>query len=138
MAQERTSVNGMGKGHFHYFEVDSNGNGRTSMWVDERTGSRHFHRIRNFVVMAGGRDDHDHELRGGKLEEMVEKRRADGSLRERPGDDLSGASRSPQKNRELDAQEFEQLARKKRSKEIGRKPVRRFSEKIRSLKEKGY
>ena len=117
-------------GHWHYYKVDEDGNGRTSTWVDKRTKSKHFHRITKFVVEAGGRDEHTHDLRG-KLKDVSEdyRKRKDGSRRK--------TSKS-QDNDELQAREIERNVRRSRRGDTRRKPKRKFSELVNETKQKGY
>tara|TARA_B100000287_G_C20469336_1_gene716551 strand:- start:46 stop:489 length:444 start_codon:yes stop_codon:yes gene_type:complete len=115
MADNRTSKE---SGHWHYFRVDANGNGRTSVWNPDsekrdakgRTKvGRHFHRIVNFVVQEGGEDGHSHELRGDLKNEITrDATRRDGSMRMRPGDDMPGVRRKGvMRDRDLERSEDE-------------------------------
>ena len=100
--------------HFHYYRVDEDGNGRTSMYVDKSTKSKHFHRITKFQVEDAGLEEHSHELRGGRLSNVVSSKKSDGSR-------MTDMSRpSSQDDRELERREIEQLGRGRRG-VIGRR-----------------
>ena len=119
--------------HFHYYNVDEDGNGRTTVWVDKKTGSRHFHRITKFVVEAAGRDEHVHELRG-KLDDAVKSpQRKDGSMRM---DEMRKSS--SQDDRELEAREIEREVRMGRRGDRRMKTRRKFNDLVNEVKGKGY
>tara|TARA_Y100001938_G_scaffold149193_1_gene235231 strand:+ start:1281 stop:1661 length:381 start_codon:yes stop_codon:yes gene_type:complete len=124
---ERTSKE---NGHWHYYKIDEDGNGRTTMWVDKRTKSKHFHRITKFVVEGAGRDEHTHDLRGN-LEEVSKeyRKRKDGSRRK---------TSMSQNNTELEAREIEKRVKQDRRKDMRRRSRRRFSDYVRETKQKGY
>jgi len=64
-------------GHFHYYRIDEDGNGRTSMYVDKATKTKHFHRITKFQVEDAGLEEHSHELRGGRLSNVAKTNKDD-------------------------------------------------------------
>ena len=115
--------------HFHYYRIDEDGNGRTSMYVDKRTGSKHFHRITKFVVEPAGRDEHVHDLEGGKLMDAADMTRKDGSMR---------MKNMAQDNDELEAREIERNVRRRRRGDRRMRPRRRFSDLVNEVKGKGY
>ena len=84
-------------GHYHYVKLDTDGNGRTSLWVDKKTKSRHFHRITKFVSEPAGRDEHKHALKGGYLKDVAVVDEG-----------------SSQRNNELESREVERIARRRR------------------------
>ena len=102
-------------GHFHYYRIDEDGNGRTSMYVDKSTKTKHFHRITKFQVEDAGLEEHSHELRGGRLSNVVSSKKSDGSLM-----DSAVGRPSSQNDRELERREIEQLGRGRRG-VIGRR-----------------
>ena len=100
--------------HFHYYRVDEDGKGRTSMYVDKSTKTKHFHRITKFQVEDAGLEEHSHELRGGRLSNVAKTNKDDGS-------EMTDMSRpSSQDDRELERREIEQLGRGRRG-VIGRR-----------------
>ena len=128
---ERTSKENR---HWHYYRVDEDGNGRTSTWVDKKTGSKHFHRITKFVVEAAGRDEHVHDLRGTLDGASKDYKRKDGSTRM---DEMRRPS--SQKDDELEKREIERLGRRRRRPGMKRqRRSRRFNDSIRELRNKGY
>jgi len=101
-------------GHFHYYRIDEDGNGRTSMYVDKATKTKHFHRITKFQVEDAGLEEHSHELRGGRLSNVAKTSKDDGTM-------MTDMSRpSSQDDAELERREIEQLGRGRRG-VIGRR-----------------
>jgi len=119
--------------HFHYYTIDEDGNGRTTVWVDKKTKSKHFHRITKFTVEPAGRDEHTHELRGELKDAMKDEVRRDGSKRR-----ARGRARLAQKDSELEAREIEREVRKRRRGDRRQKPRRKFNDLVNETRGKGY
>tara|TARA_B100000131_G_scaffold169154_1_gene163515 strand:+ start:913 stop:1374 length:462 start_codon:yes stop_codon:yes gene_type:complete len=147
MADNRTSRE---QGHFHYFRIDANGNGRTSVWNpdDKRTTKggrgkigRHFHRVINFVVQEGGLDGHTHELRGDLANEIKrDATRRDGSMRIRPGDATPGVRyRGTMRDKDLERDDDERtgFGRLRRRRRVRNRGKRGIASEIRRVRRRG-